>query len=83
MPIRGMNVMSKKKTLIVLDEVKDRHTSHWDDDMLSWQQLERAYDEGREQRRRYKRRQYLWIAFWLAMLCLHPTLLYWLGRVFA
>lgn len=73
-------MLVSKKTRIAFDEVKDRHTSHWDDDMMPWAQLQRAYDEGRVERRRYKRRQFVWIGFWLALLSLHPTLFYWLAR---
>lgn len=72
--------MTKRKTLVSVDIIKQQHTSHWDDDMLSRNELEWLYTEGRRRRRLYERRQFAWIAFWLALLCLHPTVIYWVSR---
>lgn len=66
---------------IYLDEVKQRQTSHWDEDVLTRDQLETLHREADARVRRYKRRQFAWIAFWLLLFCLYPTLLDWGGRL--
>lgn len=40
----------KKEDRIHSEEVKDRHTTHWDIDYLSTEELERAHREGRQQK---------------------------------
>ena len=39
----------QKKAEVHTDEAKDRHTSHWDMDYMSADEIEAAYREGREQ----------------------------------
>ncbi len=72
---------ASRKLTIYLDEVKQRQTSHWDEDVLTREQLETLHREAETRVRRYKRRQFAWIAFWLALLCLYPTLIDWGGRL--
>ncbi len=72
-----------RKLAIYLDEVKQRQTSHWDEDVLTRDQLETLHREAERRVRREKRRQFAWIAFWLALLCLYPTLIDWAGRLLA
>ena len=67
---------------IILERIKHRHTSHWDDDYLGREELETLYIGHAQRARRRKLRQFAWIAFWMALLCLHPTLLYWLRVAF-
>ena len=31
---------TKSKKRVIREDVKDKHTSHWDQDMLSWSELE-------------------------------------------
>jgi len=33
-------VSTKVKKRVIREDVKDKHTSHWDQDMLSWSELE-------------------------------------------
>lgn len=70
---------ARRAPRIIFDRVKHRQTSHWDDDYLSRDRQEALYIGHAERARRYKRRQFAWIGFWLALLCLHPTGIYWLG----
>lgn len=38
----------KKRFRIFIDDVKIRHTSHWDEDFMSRAELEAAYGKGAE-----------------------------------
>lgn len=71
----------RRKATIVVDELKARHTSHWDLDLLPRAELDRAWREGRAQLRRYRLRQMAWILGILTVLCLYPTLWYHLQRL--
>jgi hypothetical protein len=42
---------SSKKAEVHAEEVKERHTSHWDVDYMSAEELEAAYREGQEKKR--------------------------------
>lgn len=42
---------SSKKAEVHAEEVKERHTSHWDVDYMSAEELEAAYREGQEKQR--------------------------------
>lgn len=48
-PDRDENEQTKKAE-IHNDDVKERHTSHWDTDYLTTEQLEAAYRKGNEKR---------------------------------
>ena len=74
-----MTAVRRRKATFYLDEVKQRHTSHWDEDVLTRDQLETLHREATLRVRRYKRRQFAWIGAWLAVICLLPTALHWLG----
>ncbi len=71
----------RRKATIVVDELKQRHTSHWDLDVLTQAQLEQLYRDGRAEARARRRRQFGWILALLLLLCLYPTLIYHLGRL--
>lgn len=75
--------MSRKprKARIYRDELKEKMTGHWDWDMLSREELAREIEEGRRERLRYKLTQTGWILLCLFLLCLYPTLIHWLGRL--
>ncbi len=46
-PDRDKNEQTNKAE-IHNDDVKERHTSHWDTDFMTTEQLEAAYREGKE-----------------------------------
>lgn len=69
--------MNESRRRIFIDRIKHQHTSHWDADLLPREAVDQLY----AQARRKKRQQFLWIGLWMALLCLHPTLIYWAQRV--
>lgn len=71
----------RRRATVVVDEVKARHTGHWDIDCLPREQAEQAYRDGCSQAREYKRRQFGWILGLLLLLCLYPTIIHHLGRL--
>lgn len=71
--------MSESRRRIFYDRVKNQHTHHWDTDLLPRDQVDALY----AQARRKKRQQFIWITFWTALLCLHPTLIYWARHLLA
>ena len=75
--------MAKRKSVVLVDIVKQRHTSHWDLDLFSPEQIDERVAQKKAEHRRYMRRQFRWIFFWLVLLCMHPTMIDWLGRLFA
>lgn len=65
----------KKKPRVYEENVKTRHTAHWDWDYLPWKEIERRLKEaglnGEErvvQDRKHRRRYIIWIAFGLLIL---------------
>lgn len=42
---------NQKRAEVHTDEAKSRHTSHWDTDYMTTEQLEEAHREGREKQR--------------------------------
>ena len=75
---------SRKKTSVVRDEVKERHTTHWDVDLLSQAEFDlymRNQAPWQVQRRRVARRKVAGIIGFGLFLCLLPMLFYWLPRL--
>ena len=73
-----------KKTRVYRDEVKERHTTHWDVDMLTQAEFD-LYMQNRApwqiaKRRKARRGALKVIAFGL-FLCALPTLIFWLRRL--
>ena len=72
----------RRRATVVVDELKAQHTSHWDIDCLPREEAEQAYREGRRRSREYRRRQFGIILGLLLLLCLYPTIIHHLGRLF-
>lgn len=60
-------IKMKKKLRVYQEDVKTRHTAHWDWDYLTWEEIEQRLDEagvGKGKRPRSKR----WIhAIWIGL----------------
>ena len=46
--VKAMTQIRKKKVRVIREDVKERHTSHWDLDYLSREELERLMTPNRE-----------------------------------
>lgn len=70
---------TRRRATVVVDELKEQYTGHWDIDLMPRAEAERRYREGREAAWAYKRRQFGWILGLLLLLCLYPTIMHHLG----
>lgn len=74
--------MAKRKARIYVENAKQRHVSHWDEDFLTREQLDALHRNGRLQRARYVRRQFMYIGLAFFLLAFGPTLFDMFRRLF-